>query len=131
VQSISAAILSIYVLLGSIGTPLYKHSCFVSEKVNYSFNLQEACCNSLQQNAQTTVSTPDCCEFTSTSFQVDYDSFSLANSLAKYNLFEALGNFLSFSFETPDVINISNYLERRPLLFYGRTLLAFIQSFLI
>lgn len=128
-QAISAAILSIYVLFGSIGTPLYKHSCFVSDEVNYSFDSEDACCSGLQQNAETTVSTPDCCVFTSTYLQVDYDVFSLA----KYISLEAPDNFLSFSSETPaiGIINILNYLERGPPIFYGRTLLAFIQSFLI
>lgn len=128
-QAISAAILSIYVLFGSIGTPLYIHSCFVSEEVNYSFDLEDACCSGLQQNAQTTVTTPDCCVFTSTYLQVDYDAFSLANNFS----IQAPAEFLSLFFQAPAdrTSTIQIYPEWGPPIFYGRTLRAFIQSFLI
>jgi hypothetical protein len=129
VQAIFATILSIYVLFGSIGTLLYRHSCLVSEEINISFQSQDNCCGDLKKDAQTNISSLDCCEFTSTYLQVNYDAFSLARDF----LIEAPVDFLTFTFEIPsaNVLNITEYPERGPPLFYGRTLLAFIQSFLI
>lgn len=127
-QAIFATILSIYVLFGSIGTPFFKHSCRTSEEVTIGFQLQDHCCSD-KKSAQTTISSLDCCEFTSTYLQVEYDAFTVAKDLSV----QAPAKFLSFFFEIPAdrTSTIQIHPERGPPLFYGRILLAFIQSFLI
>lgn len=128
-QAIIAIILSIYVLFGSIGMPLYKHSCLVGEKINYSFHSKDNYCSDFQENSKATISNLDCCEFSSTYFQVKYDAFSLTRDFS----IEVPVSLLPFTFKIPaaEILNISIYSERGPPIFYGRTLLAFIQCFLI
>ncbi len=133
-------LMAVIVLLSSTGFGLVEHSCTVRGKQTSLHKSDGACCNKTAQkhtsSQKTTVKKSKCCTEEEKYENVDYSS-SASQNVAKFvqNGLEwaktAVSEFLkSIVEEILDNISSKNKVSS-PLPSDGRTILIFIQSFLI
>lgn len=128
-KAVFSLALSLYVLAGTIGTPLSMHTCFAMEQTAFGFVLEDNCCSNPTDLPSPKITRTECCEFISAYLQVDFDSFSNFTFLG-------VAAPIQGTFETIDIPrNVTEFLHYSdgfsPPLKYGRQLLTFVQTFLI
>ncbi|MDZ7935384.1 MAG: hypothetical protein U5M51_10575 [Emticicia sp.] len=132
-------LMAVVVLLSSTGFGLVEHSCTVRGKKTSLHNSDEACCNKTSQKGtfpqKTTLKKSKCCTEEEKYKNVDYSS-SASQSVAKFVqngldwVKTTVNSFLKAIVE--EILdNISSKNNPSPPSSDGRTILIFIQSFLI